>query len=160
MARELIIMRHAKSSWESPTTDHARVLNDRGRAEAPNTAQKLLDLQLLPQKILCSDAQRTRQTLELVEGVFNKTIQTEFRSDLYQATLENILDILRVQPDTMTKLMLIGHNPWCEELVEFCVTDFYEMKPAFAAVLKTKNSWRDAFEKTGAFKLVTMVKPG
>ena len=41
MTRRLIVMRHAKSSWDSDAhNDHARPLNKRGRRDAPAIARR------------------------------------------------------------------------------------------------------------------------
>ena len=59
----LILIRHAKSSWANPGQgDHARPLNPRGRRAATAIGGWLADKGYVPDLILCSDAQRTRET--------------------------------------------------------------------------------------------------
>ncbi len=60
--RTLLIIRHAKSDWESGAPDHERPLNARGRREAPKLGKHLAALGLRPDLVVCSDAARARQT--------------------------------------------------------------------------------------------------
>ncbi|KAJ4823947.1 hypothetical protein Tsubulata_016426 [Turnera subulata] len=66
--RRLILLRHAKSSWDDPSLrDHDRPLSKTGQADAAKLSLKLQELGWLPQLILCSDAMRTRETLEIMQ---------------------------------------------------------------------------------------------
>ena len=63
MHRRLIIMRHAKSSWTSGAlSDHERPLNARGIRDAPRVGAALVKRGWLPQLVLSSDSERTRET--------------------------------------------------------------------------------------------------
>lgn len=109
MAR-LLLMRHAKSSWASQGGDHARPLNERGFAAARLMAERLAGDGLLPDRIVCSTARRTRQTLlplvEQIEG----TCEIVLSPLLYQGS-EDYVDVIRALHDGAETLMLIGHNP-------------------------------------------------
>ena len=66
--KTLLVLRHAKSSWKNPgQSDHERPLNKRGLAAAPRMGQLLAEQQLIPEIILCSTAERARQTAALAE---------------------------------------------------------------------------------------------
>ncbi|MEL7089640.1 MAG: histidine phosphatase family protein, partial [Planctomycetota bacterium] len=59
MTRTLILMRHAKSSWDDPgLTDHDRPLNRRGRLAAPLMAAWLAEIDAAPDHALVSSAIR------------------------------------------------------------------------------------------------------
>ena len=63
--RQLLLLRHAKSSWDDPAlSDHARPLNARGRRAATAMAQAMRELGLAPDIVLVSSARRTLQTLK------------------------------------------------------------------------------------------------
>jgi phosphohistidine phosphatase len=63
--RQLLLLRHAKSSWDDPDLpDHARPLNARGKRAAAVMAAVMQDLGLAPDIVLVSSARRTLQTLE------------------------------------------------------------------------------------------------
>ena len=82
--RRLIVMRHAKSSWASGAqSDHQRPLNDRGRCDAPRVATALVDANWLPDLILSSDAQRTRETYDGMAVSFPGEIPVQFLSSFY-----------------------------------------------------------------------------
>jgi phosphohistidine phosphatase len=113
MTRTLILMRHAKSSWQDPTLpDHDRPLNARGRNSARALGDWLRSANRLPDLTLCSSARRTRETLE---GL-GLTTEARFLPALYHAGADRMLDILQ-QADTPLVLM-IGHNPGIADFAE------------------------------------------
>ena len=65
--RRLLLLRHAKSAWPD-LADSERPLNDRGRRDAPAMGRWLRDKGYVPDLVLCSTAQRTRDTWALVAG--------------------------------------------------------------------------------------------
>jgi phosphohistidine phosphatase len=109
----LVLLRHAKSSWDDISLDDFdRPLNDRGRAAAPLMGHAIREIGLRPDVVLCSPAARTRQTLELITGVgFACPKSTVFEDDLYMASTEHLFARIRqIEPGPKT-VMLIGHNP-------------------------------------------------
>ena len=67
MERTLILIRHAKSSWNNPLhSDFDRPLNERGNHDAPLMGKKLKLLNIIPDLIVASSAKRTRQTAKLI----------------------------------------------------------------------------------------------
>ena len=67
MTLRLILMRHAKSSWNKPVSDHERELNGRGRASARAMGNWLRENDFLPKEALISSSERTRETFEGLE---------------------------------------------------------------------------------------------
>jgi phosphohistidine phosphatase len=109
--RQLLLLRHAKSSWDDPRlSDHARPLNARGRRAATAMAQVMRDLRLSPDIVLVSSARRTLQTLEAL-APFEDGPLVEPMDDLYLAPWPRLLDLLRNVPQTARSVLLIGHNP-------------------------------------------------
>lgn len=117
--KTLILMRHAKSSWKEPElTDHERPLNKRGEKDAPRMGRLLKDKKLIPDHIYSSTAVRARQTVEgLVEKCGFKH-EAEFIESLYMAEPSGIIDILKNTPDKADTVLLVGHNPGLEGLVQ------------------------------------------
>jgi len=70
----LILIRHAKSSWDAPFDDHARTLNDRGRKAATQVGHWLRKEGHVPDTIYASDAARTRETTDRVVAAHNPGI--------------------------------------------------------------------------------------
>jgi phosphohistidine phosphatase len=114
--RTLYLLRHAKSSWDDPTlADRARPLAKRGRRDAKLIAEHLSRLGTEPDLVLCSSATRTRQTLELVlPASAGESVLVE--DELYAASAGELLARIRLVPDDVASLLLIGHNPGLQEL--------------------------------------------
>jgi len=116
-AREILLLRHAKSSWEEPRRDdHARPLAPRGRDAADRMASYLQRRGVEPALILCSTAARTRETLALILAGLRRTGRVEFEQGLYLAEGEEMLRRLQEVEDSVTSVMLVGHNPGLQEL--------------------------------------------
>jgi phosphohistidine phosphatase len=114
--RQLLLLRHAKSSWDDPgLSDHARPLNARGRRAAAAMADAMRELGLSPDIVLVSSARRTLQTLEALTP-FDGGALVEPMDALYLAPWQRLLDELRQAPETARSLLLIGHNPGLHEL--------------------------------------------
>ena len=146
--KTLLMMRHAKSSWESGVkTDHERPLNKRGRRDAPVMAQLLCSNDLVPELIVLSDSKRTCETLELMQSVFEKfgadpTIDED--GSFYHAPAEEWLDKLVELPDEFSTVMFLGHNPGAEELVLRLTREYHTMPTAAIACFEYQvESWKD-----------------
>ncbi len=134
--RTLLLMRHAKSSWDNPAqTDHERPLNDRGERSAPIMGQWLRAEGLTPDLIVCSDARRTRETADLVAPACGYEGEIVVSGALYLAKVSNWRDVLRSLPDRSRTVLCIGHNPGLEDLLSHATGRYLEMKTAAIARL-------------------------
>lgn len=114
MTLRLILTRHAKSDWSTPEEpDHDRPLNARGRGQAPLIGRWLASRRDLPAKVLCSDATRTSETLDLILPELPTSPEVALDPNLYHAAPETILSAIRAQH--VPVLMVIGHNPGLAE---------------------------------------------
>lgn len=141
----LLILRHAKSSWkDSKIADHDRPLNKRGLRDAPRMGWHLREEDLLPDLILSSTAFRARKTAEIVAEKSGYEGEVEFRSDFYAADPEAYIEALSSLTDEYTRVMVVGHNPGLEELLEL-LTGEPEKLPtgALAQVALPVQSWRE-----------------
>src|SRR5271166_5745408 len=94
--RQLFVMRHAKSSWESVgLDDHERPLAPRGRRAVKALSEHMRSREIMPALVLCSSSRRTRETLE---GV-NPGGEWVIEPDLYGAGADAVLDRLRCVPE-------------------------------------------------------------
>ncbi|MEQ8746724.1 histidine phosphatase family protein [Pyruvatibacter sp.] len=114
--KRLILMRHAKSSWsEEDTDDHARPLNARGQAAAARMGLFLKQRGILPQAVICSTAQRTCETLNLVLEAAGITPCVIHDRQIYLAMPEQMIGVAieHLQRDAPTSdcAMILGHNP-------------------------------------------------
>jgi phosphohistidine phosphatase len=113
--RQLLILRHAKSSWDDAGPDRDRPLNPRGRHAAGVMRQAMRDLGLAPDMVLVSTARRTLETLETLEP-WDDTPLIEPLDSLYLANLTELLAALHSVPETVRGVLLIGHNPGLHDL--------------------------------------------
>lgn len=159
MSRRLIVMRHAKSSWDNESmSDHERPLNDRGRKEAPEVARKLVELGWVPDLVLSSDSERTRETWECMEGVFEENIEVAWLSEFYHGGMNEVFEALEDLDDEETVLVL-GHNPGWEGVVTWLSADSITMTTANAALLEADGeSWDEVLEQ-GAWELIDVIRP-
>jgi phosphohistidine phosphatase len=113
----LYLLRHAKSSWADPTLpDRERPLAPRGRRDGKRIAKHLARLRIQPELVLCSTAERTRETLELIRPALGTTGSTRLEAELYAASSDELLERIRIVPEEVASVMLIGHNPGLQDL--------------------------------------------
>jgi phosphohistidine phosphatase len=114
--RQLLLLRHAKSSWDDPAQhDHARPLNASGRAAAAAIRTAMRQLGLVPDVVLVSSARRTLQTLEAL-GPWDETPIIEPMNGLYLATAPQILQLVQGISPTVRSLLVVAHNPGLHDL--------------------------------------------
>lgn len=111
--KRLILMRHAKSSWDDPLLeDHQRVLNGRGRVSADALGDWLRAKSYVPDQALVSDAARTRETYARL----NLICDTSFEAALYHAGAQAMMQVLKGASGNT--VLMIGHNPGIAEFAE------------------------------------------
>jgi len=143
--KNLLLLRHAKSSWEQPElADHDRPLNKRGKSAAPLMGKLLQDQDLIPDLILCSSAVRTHKTALLVAEACTYSGDIKQTRELYQADPQDYVDILRHVADKHTRVLVVGHNPGLEMLVEALTGEATSMPTAALAHIELSlKRWRD-----------------
>lgn len=157
--RELIVMRHAKSSWKQPTlADHDRPLNNRGKRDAPRVAAYLETLDWLPDSIVSSDAERTRQTLELMCNRWSYRPPITWTRALYLAGWSEVYGVADRWESNIQRVMIVGHNPGWEALCAKLTGHWQQMTTANVALLTGQGaSWRQAL--LSSWELVQWVRP-
>jgi len=114
--KTLIVVRHAKSSWEDPElSDFKRPLNDRGERDAPVMAKRFKEKDIQVNTVISSPAVRAMATCQAFVGKLGfPTDQVQASKELYHAGDEIILNVVRGLKDHGGKndvAMLFGHNP-------------------------------------------------
>lgn len=113
--RRLLLLRHAKSSWSDPgTRDHDRPLNERGRHAADAMGEHLRAEGLVPDRVLCSSARRTCETVARL--ALPDSTEMTIEADLYLANPETVLDLVHRVDDAVATLLVVGHNPTTHEV--------------------------------------------
>ena len=160
MTRRLIVMRHAKSSWGSATcSDHERPLNDRGRRDAPRVGAALVERGWTPDLVLSSDAQRTRETFAGLREAFPEEVKARFLSSFYLAGPRAVAGGVSGIAGDVACLLLLGHNPGWESLVEELSGVDIVMETATAALLAMDlEGWGEAIQP-GKWQLKDVIYP-
>lgn len=108
----LLLLRHAKSSWDSAAlSDFDRPLSPRGQRASKAIAAVIAERDLVPDRILCSPARRTRETLAALDEKLDGSTEVEFVEELYDAPYAGYLPIIASRGGDAASLMVIGHNP-------------------------------------------------
>ncbi|MQT11542.1 SixA phosphatase family protein [Segnochrobactrum spirostomi] len=112
----LLLLRHAKSSWDAPQlADFDRPLNSRGRRSAPLMGRHIAAHALVPDRIVCSTARRTRETLAGLLPYLATEMDIRMTRDLYDSSASDYLDVIRAFGGSARTLLVIGHNPALQE---------------------------------------------
>jgi phosphohistidine phosphatase len=143
--KSLLLLRHAKSSWKHPDlADHDRPLNKRGKSIAPLMGAILQDEDLIPDLILSSSAERAHNTALLVAQACSYTGEIKQTRELYLADPQDYVDILRHVLDEHGRVLVVGHNPGLEMLIEALTGEATSMPTAALAYIELfLNRWRD-----------------
>jgi phosphohistidine phosphatase len=149
--RRLILLRHAKSSWEDTSVpDDQRPLAPRGRRALVVVGQHLRASDIDVDLVLCSPARRTRETWDGL-GLHGEP-EVRFVREIYEATAHQLLELVNQVDDRYRTVLLIGHNPGMEDLAAGLLSDgndesLSQLHEGFAtaalAVLSCDHDWSD-----------------
>ncbi len=136
----LVVMRHAKSDWSGTEPDHERGLTRRGTRQAGEAGAWLagnveVDLAVV------STAKRARRTWELVAAELGREPELRLEDRLYGATVEGLVELVRGLPETAPTVLLLGHNPDVEDLVEDLTGWALRLTTSAIAVLDVAADW-------------------
>ena len=144
--KELILIRHAKSSWSNPLLeDFERPLNKRGAKNAPFMAKVLKQKEVNPDLIISSPSKRTKDTLDFFIKEFDYKGEIIFEESIYEAPYINILKVIKNIDDKHKTIFLFGHNPGFNDLADFLLGKFEDNIPT-CGVLKINfdtNYWKN-----------------
>jgi phosphohistidine phosphatase len=120
--RRLLLLRHAKSSWDEPgLADRARPLAPRGRRAARAQGARLRKRGPRIDRVLCSPSRRTRETLALLG--LGAGVPVRFERKLYLASARTLLARIRRLSAEDHCVLVIGHDPGLDELVRLLAAD-------------------------------------
>ncbi len=137
--RHLLLVRHAKSSWDDPgLADHDRPLAPRGRKAVSGVRGHLERVEHHPGIVLCSSSRRTEQTLDGIRAALPASASVVLDEALYLANADALLARLHRIDDDIDCAMVIGHNPALQNLALMLVgTGDADMRERLAAKLPT-----------------------
>ena len=135
--KQLLVLRHAKSSWNNPgLSDYDRPLNKRGRRAAPLMGAWIAEQGLQPDVVLCSTAVRAQETFQLVRESANWDAEVLHTADLYLAPHHTYIEYLAQLPNHIQSALVIGHNPGIESLVYAQCGEYHTMPTCALAVIQ------------------------
>ncbi|MCP4702725.1 MAG: histidine phosphatase family protein [Gammaproteobacteria bacterium] len=165
MSRELLILRHAKSAWDTDVpTDFERPLAKRGKKDAPKMGKWLRQQNLMPDTIISSPAVRAKQTvIKACREMGIDKEQVHWDPRIYEAGTQSLLEVLAACPPDAKRVLLTGHNPGVESLVmHLCGTELRipedgKLLPTAAlAYLKMPADWKHL--ESGSASLVSITR--
>jgi len=115
--RRLLLFRHAKAARSGRgIEDRPRALIERGRKDSAKIGTYIGADALTPDRVLVSPAVRTQQTWEFSAPGMRMTVDAETVDQLYDATPEAIMAVIKEAPASAHSLLVIAHNPGLHEL--------------------------------------------
>lgn len=128
--KELLVLRHAQSIHGAHgVRDHGRQLSDEGRDQAARIGRHLSEILRVPDVILCSDSTRTTETCALTCDSGRMHPKIEFIEQLYLASHSCMIRTVSQHAMDAERVMLIGHNPGCEDVLHELGLGTHEMPP-------------------------------
>jgi phosphohistidine phosphatase len=159
-AKTLYLLRHAKSSWDNPElADHDRPLAPRGLRNIAALAAHVQAKGISPSLILCSSAQRARETLAGLLPALDAEVEILIEDGLYGAGAGKLFERLREVGESFPSVMVIGHNPGLEELAARLDprVSAAPLPTAALAMFELGGTWADL--ASGAASLVDRYTP-
>ncbi|PSC74382.1 phosphoglycerate mutase [Micractinium conductrix] len=167
--RRLVLMRHAESEAAGRVRDHDREITEAGAETALQVAQQLQEAGWVPQVIVCSTAQRTRQTLDVMQQAMPELAQADahFLGSLYTTaaldgqTRGHLAEIVASEAAAGHGCCLcLGHNKGWEEAASSFAGQEVRLGNSHAALLEGRgSSWGEALEDGAPWRLVRLLRP-
>ena len=158
--KTVLILRHAKSSWNHPElSDYDRPLNSRGKRDAPRMGKHLRQAGLIPDRILTSSAKRARKTANKVAKSCGYTGKVKKLEAFYDTVPGVFFKTLQALSDKYQRVMVVGHNPTMEQLVNHLTGEIERMPTAALAQIELPIQQWDALDLYTKGTLVNLWTP-
>jgi phosphohistidine phosphatase len=146
--KTLFLLRHAEAVGPG-AGDLQRKLTLRGRASSLCAGKTLARNDLCPQRVLCSTASRTRETLQNLMESCEKSIQVEYSTSLYEGDAAVYLDMLQSSAITEDRVLIVGHNPTIADMVFMLTRKLERFSPCTLARIDLPiEDWDELRENT------------
>lgn len=123
--KTIYLIRHAKSSWDNPAlSDFNRMLNARGRLNAPFMGKKMVEENATIDCFIGSPAKRTTETSFLICSELNYDLEKIiFDNRIYEASLVDLIKVVNEIPNQLNSVAIVGHNPAINQLFNYLTDD-------------------------------------
>ncbi|HEY0271541.1 MAG TPA: histidine phosphatase family protein [Chitinophaga sp.] len=150
--KTLLLIRHAKSSWNDPDMDDFdRPLNKRGKANAPEMASRLRQRGVLPELLIASPAKRAKSTAKIMAKAWNYPRQAIlFEEELYLCYASTFLKVITRIDDDFDAVAIFAHNPGITDFANYLTEEIrIDNVPTTGifAIQANTDSWTD-FDKS------------
>jgi phosphohistidine phosphatase len=158
--RTLYLLRHAKSSWKDESlVDFERPLAGRGRRACETIAGLIRSEQIEFDLLLSSTAVRARETIERIKQLAKLRTELRFDERIYEASTDRLLEVISQIENDRKNVLLIGHNPSFEELLQLITGEAERMPTACLAKIKLKISkWSEVGANQGTLEWIVRPK--
>ena len=117
--KRLVLIRHAKSSWEFNLNDIERPLSKRGINDANLMTKIFKELSINVQHIYSSNSTRTLQTSEIfIENLKLSKIPFDKSIELYDFSGLKVESFIKKIDSNLNSVMIFSHNNSCTNLLE------------------------------------------
>jgi phosphohistidine phosphatase len=137
----LIVMRHAKAGELPGGPDFDRPLRPRGRRDSAAAGHWLGSQGFLPDLVLCSAAERTRQTWDHLSAELGGSPEFSAERRLYGADAEDVAEIIAHSAGAAETVLYIGHNPAAAELAALLTGAEPDFPTSAIAVVRLTGDW-------------------
>ena len=119
--KTIYLVRHAKSSWKYPELDDfERPLNKRGRKNAPFMGRLLQELNVAPDLVISSPANRAAMTARIIAAALDYPLEDILYSEaIYEFGEKALIDVVKEIDDALNQAMVVGHNPATNGLANY-----------------------------------------
>lgn len=154
-----MLMRHAKSDWDSGIADDfGRPLARRGVNAAERMGRVVRELGLVPDLVVSSPANRARSTAELARITGGWDSRLVLDDALYGASVADTLAAAMRHGGTFERIMLVGHQPTWSMTVRHLTGTSVDMRTATIADIElSATDWAELSESSGT--LVSLLGP-
>lgn len=153
--KELILIRHGKSSWKNDLKDHNRPLKKRAYEDVKIVAEELLKSGQYSDFLMkSSTAVRAKHTAQLYAELLQiDESKLSIEEQLYNFDMFDVLHFLKHIPASVNRLILVGHNPAFTEVANFLGDKYFSYLPTSGLVKLQLNSenWLDLQRGTTEF---------
>ncbi|MCP4335286.1 MAG: NUDIX domain-containing protein [Gammaproteobacteria bacterium] len=160
MTRELLLLRHGKAEKLKEGSDFDRPISDPGKRGAQRMATWIWRNELMPDYIISSPAAYALETARKACKAMGMGLQgmVEDRR-IYEATTNELLQILGDIPKTAHRVLLVGHNPGLRKLLSYLDGEKDERLPKAAlARLELPDNWQEL--SPGCGRSLSRIRPG
>jgi len=153
--KTLLIIRHAKSSWDNPSlADFDRTLTERGKDDARMMAKRAIGNSIKIDGFVSSPAKRAKKTAKIFMNEYGKDEKDLLLMPLlYEASVKDYYDVVQNLDDKNATIALFAHNPTITEFINSLeCSPIYNMPTCavFALKIKTEN-WKQFSEAEKEF---------